>query len=181
MRAIHNTLMGAVVAAALTTAACTADSGSRQVGTTMDDAAITASVKSRLVADEDTKARQINVETSRGIVQLNGFVDTAMARNEAQRIAAGTDGVRKVRNNLEVRPAARSSSEVADDMGLSAKVDAALAGDERTSALSIDVAAREGEVQLSGFVESDSEKRAATDIARKVEGVRIVRNVIDVR
>jgi hyperosmotically inducible protein len=167
MKSIKNLLMTAVAAAALTTGAWAEESGSRAVGTTMDDAAITASVKTRLMADEDTKARQINVETSKGVVQLNGFVGSITARNEAQRIAAGTDGVLEVRNNLEIRPESRSGNAVIDDTVLSGKVDAALAKDKRTSALSIDIDAHEGE--------------AATEVARGVEGVRVVRNVIDVR
>ncbi|MEZ5565288.1 MAG: BON domain-containing protein [Gammaproteobacteria bacterium] len=158
-----------------------ADSASRSVGVTMDDAAITASVKTRLVADGDTKARQINVETSKGVVQLNGFVDSAGAKSEAARIAAGTDGVTRVQNNLQVRTPDSSASEAADNAGLTAKVDAALARDPRTSALSIDVESRSGEVQLSGYVKSAQEKNAASDVARKVDGVRKVTNDIDLR
>jgi hyperosmotically inducible protein len=147
----------------------------------MDDAAITATVKSKLISEPDTKARQIDVETSAGVVQLNGFVDSSTARNEAERLAAATSGVRKVRNNLEVRTGDRSTGAVLDDGVITAKVDAELAKDQRTSALRLNVATRSGEVQLSGFAKSAAEKEAAAEIARRVDGVRTVRNDIDVR
>jgi len=158
-----------------------AEGSSRSVGTTLDDAAITANVKGRLVADHDTKAHQINVETSKGVVQLNGFVDSDKAKSEAERIAAGTDGVARVQNNLEVRAATGKAGATLDNAELTAGVDAALAKDPRTSALSIDVESRAGEVQLSGFVKSTEEKNAATAVARTVKGVSKVHNDLAIR
>jgi hyperosmotically inducible protein len=161
--------------------ALAADSGPRTAGQVLDDAAITARIKTRLIGTDETKARQINVETSSGVVQLNGFVDSDAARTEAERIARETDGVTGVHNNLEVRTADRSTGEVLDDAGLAARVDAALLADSRTSGLRLDVAVRQGEVQLSGFARSIAEKSAAESVARSVKGVRSVRNAIDVR
>jgi hyperosmotically inducible protein len=158
-----------------------ADAGARSAGTVIDDAAITVSVKTKLTIDKDTKARQINVETQKGVVQLNGFVDSTKARNEAETMAAGTDGVKEVRNNLEVRPADRAAGEVVDDAMVTGKVDAALLADKRTSGLSIDVETHAGEVQLSGFVKSQAEKNAAVEIANGIKGVRLVKNAIDIR
>ena len=88
--------------------------------------------------------------------------------------------VTKVHNNLEVRTAERSAGEVLDDAGITAKVDAALAADSRTSALRIDIETHEGEVQLSGFAKSKLEKSAAEEVAGKVKGVRKVTNALDV-
>ncbi|MEO7385375.1 MAG: BON domain-containing protein, partial [Gammaproteobacteria bacterium] len=84
-----------MVSASMCFGGCTTTdtSADRSAGTTIDDAAITATVKSKLIAEPDTKARQIDVETSNGVVQLNGFVDSSAARSEAERLAAGTDGV----------------------------------------------------------------------------------------
>ena len=173
------TLGAAMVLTAL--GACAADSGARSAGTVVDDAAITASVKTRLTMDKDTKARQINVETQKGVVQLNGFVDSTQARAEAEKIAVGIDGVKSVRNNLAVRPADRAADVVVDDAVVTGKVDAALLADKRTSGLSIDVETHAGEVQLSGFVKSQAEKNAAVEIANRVTGVRVVKNDIDIR
>lgn len=158
-----------------------AESGARSVGTTMDDAAITTSIKTRLIADKDTKARQINVETSRGVVQLNGFVDSATAKSEAERIASGVDGVTSVENKLQVRAADHAASTAVDNGELSARVDSALAADPRTSALSVDVESRNGEVQLSGYVKSSQERLAAVEVAGKVAGVHKVKDAMDIR
>lgn len=157
------------------------DAGPRSAGTVVDDAAITASVKTKLTFEKDTKARQINVETQKGVVQLNGFVDSTKARSEAEKIAAGTDGVKEVRNNLEVRSADRPAGDVVDDAMITGKIDAALLADNRTSGLSIDVETHGGEVQLSGFAKSQAEKNAAVEIANGIKGVRLVKNAIDIR
>jgi osmotically-inducible protein OsmY len=181
MQRMNHMVVTSLAALALAAAAWGDDAKQRSVSTTMDDAAITAGVKTHLIGDADTKAYQINVETRNGVVQLNGFVDSASAKTEAERIASETEGVKEVRNNLEVRPMERSAGVVLDDAAITAKVDAALAADSRTSALRVDVATREGEVQLSGYAKSEAEKQAAEAIAEGVSGVRTVRNDLDVR
>jgi hyperosmotically inducible protein len=54
---------------------CSATRTQESPGEVVDDSVLTAKVKSALIADPVTKARQINVETYRGVVQLGGFVD----------------------------------------------------------------------------------------------------------
>lgn len=181
MNAIKTSLMTLGAVFALAGTAFAADSAPRTTGVVIDDAAITASIKTQLTVEKDTKARQINVETQKGIVQLNGFVDSSEARSEAEKIAAGTDGVKQVRNNLEVRSADRAPGVVADDAMLTGKVEAALVADKRTSAMRVDIESHDGEVQLSGYAKSQAEKTAAVDVAKGVEGVRVVKNAIDVR
>jgi hyperosmotically inducible protein len=138
-------------------------------------------LKSQLIADKQTKAHQINVETRNGIVQLNGFVDSAAAKTEAGRIAASANGVKSVKNNLEVRTDDRSAGTVMDDGGITAKVNAALAADPRTSSLRIDVEAHDGDVQLSGFAKNTEERMAAAEVAAGVAGVKSVKNSLGVR
>jgi len=172
------TATGIVLAAS---ALAQADDAARSVGTVIDDAAITTSVKSQLIGSPETKAYQINVETREGVVQLNGFVDSAAAKTAASRLASQAKGVVRIDNNLEVRAADRTAGEVVGDAALTARVDAALAADKRTSALRIDVASKQGTVQLSGFAESAAERTAAAEVARSVEGVAALRNEIAVR
>lgn len=82
-----------------------------------ENAALTARVKAALIADETTKARRINIETHRGIVQLSGFVGTNEEKMHAERLAASVPGVLEVRNALEIRPqlADRGLSNGTDD------------------------------------------------------------------
>lgn len=72
-------------------------------GRAIDDSVLTAKVKSALIADSETKAHQINVETFQGTVQLSGFVDDAKVRQRAAQVAGNVEGVRDVQNKLEVR------------------------------------------------------------------------------
>ena len=46
---------------------------------------------------------QINVETYEGVVQLSGFVDNAASRTKAAEIARSVQGVKTVKNDLELR------------------------------------------------------------------------------
>jgi osmotically-inducible protein OsmY len=70
---------------------------------TASDAAITAKVKTALGNDELVKARNINVDTVRGEVTLNGTVDSAAEKERAISLAKRVDGVANVKDNL--RPA----------------------------------------------------------------------------
>jgi osmotically-inducible protein OsmY len=81
----------------------TAERAGASAGRVIDDSVITGKVKTALVADPDTKAHQINVETFKGTVQLSGFVDDTTARRRATEVARTVDGVKNVENELEVR------------------------------------------------------------------------------
>ena len=82
------------------------ESAAANTGRVVDDSVITTKVKSALVADETTKAYQISVTTFEGTVQLSGFVDDAAARSRAAQVAKNVEGVREVKNELEVRSGA---------------------------------------------------------------------------
>jgi hyperosmotically inducible protein len=75
----------------------------RTAGETIDDATLTTQVKSGLVADERTKAHQINVETRDSVVLLAGFVNNAASRTAAGEIARAVDGVTRVDNQIAVK------------------------------------------------------------------------------
>jgi len=177
----HNRLVTLLIAAALTLGACASTPTQESTGETIDDAGITARVNTALVDDPQVKARQVDVETSRGVVQLNGFVDTATAKDRATTVARSVQGVQSVHNNLVVQGGDRTVGTVVDDATITAKVKTALIGNEDTKAHQINVSTREGVVQLSGFVEDGQEKNTAESLARNVTGVRTVDNQLEVR
>lgn len=74
----------------------------RGAGQVLDDAAVTTRVKAALIADDTTGARDIDVETYQGVVQLSGFVATNSERREASRVAREVSGVEQVRNDLQI-------------------------------------------------------------------------------
>jgi len=75
----------------------------KSAGTNIDDASITAAVKSKLVADKASNLTRVNVDTNNGTVYLNGTVDSLDQRARAEQIAREAKGVRNVVNNLQVQ------------------------------------------------------------------------------
>jgi osmotically-inducible protein OsmY len=71
-----------------------------------EDSTITASVKSKMAADTTVPAMKINVDTKDGAVTLTGEVDNDAAKAKAETIAKGVEGVKSVKNNITVKPAA---------------------------------------------------------------------------
>ena len=67
---------------------------------TASDAAITAKVKTALGNDELVKARNIDVDTLRGVVTLNGMVGSTAEKQRAITVARGIEGVASVKDNL---------------------------------------------------------------------------------
>lgn len=93
-------IVGAAVIA-LVLLGCQALTG-KTAGQNIDDAAITASVKSQLVADKAANLTRIDVDTNNGVVYLNGTVESSEQRARAEQLARRVDGVKKVVNNLQV-------------------------------------------------------------------------------
>jgi hyperosmotically inducible protein len=73
-------------------------------GDAAGDAAVTAKVKTALLADTDVKGLQIDVDTRNGVVTLNGTADNQANMTKAQTIARNIDGVKSVENKLTVKP-----------------------------------------------------------------------------
>jgi hyperosmotically inducible protein len=74
------------------------------VGSYVDDAAITAAIKSKFIEDKVVSAGSISIETMNGTVQLSGFAKTADEKAQAEKIARSSRNVRAVRNDIVVRP-----------------------------------------------------------------------------
>ena len=74
-----------------------------RAGDAIGDAAITAKVKTALIADPDVKALRIDVDTKDGVVTLNGTADQSANADKAVAIAKRIDGVKSVENRLTVK------------------------------------------------------------------------------
>lgn len=79
---------------------------SGSVGQYVDDATITARVKSRFASDNTVSATRIKVDTVKGIVELSGSVASEAERDQAVSIARAVPDVKGVRNNLTIQAAA---------------------------------------------------------------------------
>ena len=69
----------------------------------VDDAAITAKVKTAIMAEPGLKATDINVDTKDAVVTLTGTVDSAPLKDKAKQIASGVSGVKSVQDNLTAK------------------------------------------------------------------------------
>ncbi len=88
----------------LAVSGCAVSRGQETVGAYVDDAGITAIVKSRFFEDKDVAGSSISVETLNGTVMLSGFAKNALERNKAESIARGIKGVTSVKNEIAIRP-----------------------------------------------------------------------------
>src|SRR5690606_9417403 len=82
---------------------CSSTATRESTGEYIDSSALTAKVKSALVGDEVVRARDVQVETFRGTVQLSGFVDSEAQKERATAVARSVQGVEDVKNNLIVK------------------------------------------------------------------------------
>ena len=172
----------AIVGVLAVASACSATRTQQSAGEVIDDSVLTSKVKVALIDDPTTKAGQINVETYRGVVQLGGFVDNAQQKAQATKVARSVTGVKEVRNDLLVstKPHATTGQDI-DDSVLTTSVKAKLMDDSTTKAHEINVGTQKGVVQLTGFVDSTTMKARAGELARSVDGVKEVRNDLEIR
>ena len=105
----HPVLSAAAVAVALTLGACannqqTSGNTKETTGQYVDDATVTAKVKTAIASDVGVKAASsVNVETYRGVVQLSGFADSEDQASKAVTAAKKVNGVRSVKNDIRIK------------------------------------------------------------------------------
>ncbi|EGT0639951.1 molecular chaperone OsmY [Citrobacter werkmanii] len=79
------------------------DSKSTSVKGYAGDTATTSEVKAKLLADDIVPSRKVKVETTDGVVQLSGTVDSKAQSDRAESIAKAVDGVKSVKNDLKTQ------------------------------------------------------------------------------
>lgn len=138
------------------------------------DSWVTSKTKIALFADDRVKGSEVKVETKDGVVHLRGKVDSAEAKAAADSIAKGIDGVKSVKNDLQVvSPGARKAVD-AKDADIAKAVETRV---KRESDLKkVDVRADSGVVTLTGEVPTITASAKASEMARGVNGVRSVKN-----
>jgi|CXWL01.1.fsa_nt_gi hyperosmotically inducible protein len=175
-----------VVGAVLTAVPATAVDISKEK-TLVNDSWLTAKTKIALAADSRVKGRQIEVETTEGRVMLRGKVDSDSAKRAAEGITAGLDGVKTVRNDLEVVPPSAREAEEEKDEAITARVkehiakDATLIKDRRLKDADINVHTNAGVVSLTGEVPDIATSAQASWTTRQVPGVKSVKNDLTVK
>ena len=87
------------------TAGTTGTATTQPATSRVNDAAITASIKTDFLKDPDLSVLKIDVDTRAGVVTLNGLAGDEPARLRAEKMASAVKGVREVRNFLVVKRA----------------------------------------------------------------------------
>ena len=143
------------------------------------DAWITTKTKLALITSDNVSASNVNVDTTNGLVTLHGKVASATEKAEAERLAKGIDGVKSVRNMLQVVTEPRSDSvKVADD-NLKERVGKALKDDASLKDSDISVASvNDGVVLLKGEAKTIGDHLRAVETTARVPGVRRVASEI---
>lgn len=162
------------VAPAWVDAADEKKSTTEAVKTNVSDTWITSKTKIALFADSRVSGTSVNVETQKGTVFLRGKVDNDAAKGAAEEIAKGIDGVKSVKNELQVvAPSDKKMVEAKDD-DLTKQVKARLNNDARLK--KVDVRVDNGVVTLQGKVANIADSARASQLARGIPGVRAVKN-----
>jgi hyperosmotically inducible protein len=86
------------------TAGPTTAPGDMPAGDAVRDAALTAAVKTKLLADPKVSGLKIDVDTRNGVVTLTGTVRSQAEKDEAVRLARETDSVRNVTDQITIAP-----------------------------------------------------------------------------
>jgi len=82
------------------TATTAAKDAMNKTANAVDDAAITAKVKTAIMAEPGLKSMQIDVDTKDAVVTLSGTVASAPLKDRAKEIASSVSGVRSVEDKL---------------------------------------------------------------------------------
>jgi hyperosmotically inducible periplasmic protein len=156
----------------------------RGYGDVVDDATITAAVKSKLLWNKHTEGMDTKVETKDGKVELSGTVSSEQAKKQAEKLAKNTDGVRKVSNNLLVSDKTASGKSYAKDHGekgsviadswITTKVKSMYMYSSNVTGADISVDTVKGVVTLTGKVDSGIEQALAIELAQNIRGVKSV-------
>jgi osmotically-inducible protein OsmY len=101
MRQLFRSMLVLAMIVAVTTG-CTSMTG-KTASENVDDAKITATVKSKLAGEKMATLTKVDVDTNKGTVYLTGNVENAIVKARATEIARSVDGVRDVVNNLQVQ------------------------------------------------------------------------------
>lgn len=92
----------AIAMATLLGTGCAVFRGHETPSAYVDDATVTARVKTALIKTPSVKASEIDVHTYRGVVTLDGVVDDEQMLLRAAKVARATPGVTSVHNTLQV-------------------------------------------------------------------------------
>jgi len=131
------------------------------------------------------RANDLKVSVHSGKATITGNVDEEVSKDLAKEIALGVNGIKEVDNQIKVQPDAnpkRSTNygETVDDITITAAVKSKLFW-SKYSYLATKVETKNGNVSLSGTVDSKEARDVAGRLASNTRGVTNVKNSIAIK
>jgi hyperosmotically inducible protein len=163
------TCMAAALSVVLTTAVAKADT---------TDSWITTKAKISLLTSDGFSVSGVNVDTVNGNVTIHGKVTTAADKTKAEQTVRQVDGVKSVKNLLQVVPEGQKKAVAAKDSDIKDRVQASLKKDKRLDDIKV-ASVNNGVVLLAGKAHGLNEKLLAIESAYSVNGVHRVSSEIE--
>jgi osmotically-inducible protein OsmY len=143
------------------------------------DAWITVTTKIALMTADNLTAFDVAVDTVNGVVTLHGKVPNDGERSKAEKVAMKIEGVKSVRNLMQIVPNARREIAERPDADVKTDAEAAFKANRQVAESGISVASvNNGVVRLSGRARSLEAYLEAVQIANAVRGVRRVSTAV---
>jgi osmotically-inducible protein OsmY len=139
------------------------------------DSWITLKTKISLLTTENLSTKDLNVDTVKGVVTLHGMVPTEAEKQKAEQVTMKIDGVKSVKNLLQVVPDSRREVVERADSEIKDNVESAFKANHRINDSGITVASvNKGVVLLAGKTKSLEAHAESVAVAYAVKGVRRV-------
>ena len=159
-------------------------------GAQRSDGWIALKIRSILLLHANVSIANTNVAVHDGVVTLTGTAENEAQKELTTAYAKDVDGVKDVKNEIEVRAGGMASNDAAhgptfsekiDDASITAQVKYELLTHHSTSALKTNVDTRQGVVVIHGVARSEAEKDLVSKLARGIKGVTSVTNEMTVQ
>jgi osmotically-inducible protein OsmY len=153
------------------------DEEMQHLGDRVADLEVKTLVIDQLARHPELRDKRIAVQVNKGIVSLDGTVDSPAQKRAAEQIALQAQGAQGLAGQLAVAGATAGAPESADDK-LARRVEFELYSTRAVPLANVQIRSQEGTVYLAGPVTSRAEKLLAERVTQSVEGVkRVVNNL----
>jgi hyperosmotically inducible periplasmic protein len=148
----------------------------KNYGRLIDDATLTAAVRSRLAWSKQVDSQHLQISSLDGRVVLSGSQATQSHKDAAQRLTQGTRGVISVDNQIQVndKTSSNSSQQTLSDAWITTKIKSSLLYAQHIDSNAIEVTTQKGVVTLKGTATSPEEKALAVELTQNIRGVNRV-------
>lgn len=150
----------------------------RSFGEALDDAAVSAEIKSKLIANGGLG--EVDVEVAGGLVLLSGRVQTPELRLKAESLAWSVKRASDVANEVKIESPGGFFANASDEL-ITARVRARLLGSSTVQSNNFNIETYGGTVYLLGVARSVKELEKAAEEASVVGGVNQVVSYVRLR